>query len=104
MKTLSLMSKLVLLVCFALGPFLSYAEDSIEKTPAISVETGKININTATVNMLAETLKGVGLKKATAIIEYRKTYGPFSNIQELADVAGIGPSTLEKNAHLIAVN
>lgn len=104
MKNLIYFANLILILCFTLAPFASYADEPAEATQAISAETGKLNINTATADMLSETLKGVGLKKAMAIIEYRKTYGPFHNIQELADVTGIGPSTLEKNAHLIAVN
>jgi competence protein ComEA len=69
----------------------------------VSSETGKVNINTADATTLASTLKGVGLKKAEAIIEYRKTYGPFHDIQELAEVSGIGNSIVEKNIGMIGV-
>ena len=70
---------------------------------SVSIESGKININTADAKTLSNILKGVGLKKAEAIIHYRNTYGPFHDIQELAEVSGIGKSTVEKNAGLIAV-
>ncbi|PIE42823.1 MAG: competence protein ComEA [Gammaproteobacteria bacterium] len=71
---------------------------------AISQETGKININTADAKTLASTLRGIGLKKAQAIVTYRDTYGHFAHIEELKDVKGIGASILSKNAHLISIN
>ncbi|TNC80747.1 MAG: DNA-binding protein [Oleiphilus sp.] len=77
--------------------------DAPDATANVSVDSGKVNINTADAKTLAGILKGVGLKKAEAIIHYRKTYGPFHDIQELAEVSGIGKSTVEKNAGLIAV-
>ena len=50
---------------------------------------GKVNINTATVEEL-KTLKGVGEKKAEAIIEYRKKNGSFQTKEDLMKVRGIG--------------
>ena len=50
---------------------------------------GKVNINTATVEEL-KTLKGVGEKKAEAIIEYRKKNGSFKTKEDLMKVRGIG--------------
>ena len=55
---------------------------------------GKININTATVEEL-KTLKGIGEKKAEAIIEYRKKNGSFKNKEELMKVRGIGKKLYE---------
>jgi competence protein ComEA len=48
-------------------------------------------------------LIGVGPKKALAIIEYRETNGPFYNAEEIVNVKGIGPKTLEKNIENIKV-
>ena len=62
-----------------------------------------LDINQATAQQLAATLKGVGLAKAQAIVQYRKTYGPFSSIDELAEVKGIGARTIERNRGLIQV-
>ena len=70
--------------------FMTQSYAGSELTNQVSIETGKININTADATTLASILKGVGLKKAEAIVEYRKTYGPFHDIQELAEVSGIG--------------
>lgn len=56
-----------------------------------------VNINTADAATLAAAIKGVGLKKAEAIVEYRKVHGPFKSVDELALVDGIGKATVEKS-------
>ena len=86
------------------GSQLSHADESPGDTSSLIASSGKININEADANLIAQTLKGVGLKKAEAIVAYRQTYGDFANIHELAEVRGIGTATLEKNAHLIAID
>lgn len=62
-----------------------------------------ININTADAAALASAMKGVGLKKAQAIVEYRNTYGAFHDANELLEVKGIGKSILEKNLSVVSV-
>lgn len=62
-----------------------------------------VNINEADAQELADNLSGVGPKKAQAIIEYREHNGPFFEPQELENVKGIGPKTLEKNLENIIV-
>src|SRR3954466_11967398 len=56
--------------------------------------TALVNINTADEPTL-ETLNGVGPVLAAAIIQYRTEHGPFSSIDQLDEVSGIGPATLE---------
>ncbi|WP_231862865.1 ComEA family DNA-binding protein [Alicyclobacillus mali (ex Roth et al. 2021)] len=60
----------------------------------------KININTADLETL-ETLPGVGPKRAAAIIAYRQAHGPFSDLDSLRHVKGIGEKTLAKWQDLI---
>jgi len=83
---------IVSLVCtgliFSLSPTIQAAE--------------KININTASQQEL-ETLNGIGPSKAAAIIEYREQNGPFSSIEEIMQVSGIGPATFEKIKDSITV-
>ena len=59
-----------------------------------AAKEGKVNINTATVEEL-KTLKGVGEKKAEAIIEYRKKNGSFKTKEDLMKVRGIGKKLFE---------
>ncbi len=53
-----------------------------------------VNINTATQAEL-ESLDGIGPKKASAIIEYRKKNGGFKSVDDLKNVEGIGNATLD---------
>lgn len=56
-----------------------------------------VNVNQASAEQLAESLQGVGLKKAQAIVQYRKQNGAFQSKDDLLNVKGIGAETLEKN-------
>lgn len=56
-----------------------------------------VNINTATVEQIAESLDGVGPAKAAAIVAYRDKQGPYKTLKDLLQVKGIGEATLEKN-------
>ena len=64
------------------------------ETSKEATKEGKVNINTATVEEL-KTLKGVGEKKAEAIIEYRKKNGSFQTKEDLMKVRGIGKKLFE---------
>lgn len=65
---------------------------------------GPVNINTADAETIAAELKGVGLSKAKAIVEYRKKHGPFRNPGDLSLVKGIGERTVEINKDDIRVS
>lgn len=62
-----------------------------------------VNINTADAPALMAAIKGVGEKKAQAIVKYRKEHGPFKSVDELADVPGIGEKTVQKNRNNLTV-
>ena len=55
---------------------------------------GLVSLNTADQTML-ETVPGVGPVTAAAIIRHREESGGFDTIEQLLDVSGIGPATLE---------
>jgi len=63
-----------------------------------------VNINTADATELAEMINGVGLKKAQEIVRYREQKGPFKTIEDLANIKGIGPATIEKNRQHMTTN
>ncbi|MEP6758451.1 MAG: helix-hairpin-helix domain-containing protein [Actinomycetota bacterium] len=71
--------------------------------PGTTGTTGAlVNINTADEPTL-ETLNGVGPVLAAAIIQYRTEHGPFSSVDQLDEVSGIGPATLEDLRSQVAV-
>jgi len=56
-----------------------------------------VDINKADAKTIAQSLNGIGIKKAEAIIEYRNANGPFASLKELTSVKGIGDKTIKKN-------
>lgn len=62
-----------------------------------------VNVNTADAESISESLKGVGLSKAQAIVEYRQKHGPFKSADDLSLVKGIGERTVELNRDDILV-
>jgi len=67
-----------------------------------AVAGGLINVNTATATELEE-LPGVGEVIGQAIIDYRTENGPFTSVDQLLDVSGIGDATLENIRDLVTV-
>ncbi|RXJ65927.1 DNA-binding protein [Halarcobacter ebronensis] len=55
---------------------------------------GAVDFNSATKEELME-IKGIGEKKAEAIIEYRKT-NKISSVEDLEAIKGFGPGLIEK--------
>ncbi len=62
-----------------------------------------VNLNTASKEEL-DTVKGIGPKKAEAIIEYRKKNGPFRTVDDLKKVPGFGDKSVEKMRSDLTVN
>ena len=63
----------------------------------VAVLAGPVNINTADAETISTELKGIGMSKAQAIVEYRKLHGPFKTYEDLTLVKGIGARTVEMN-------
>ena len=98
--------QIAMMCCLLFTTALSHANEKLPTSKQQNVSApavSKININTAEAVLISNTLKGIGMKKAEAIVEYRNTYGPFKTIDELASVSGIGHATIKKNVHLISI-
>jgi competence protein ComEA len=65
---------------------------------------GPVDVNTADAETISAELKGIGLKKAKAIVEYRTKHGPFRSAEDLTLVKGIGERTVELNRSDIKVS
>ena len=61
---------------------------------ATGAPSGPVNLNRATVEQL-DALPGVGPSTAAAIVGYRDQHGPFSSVDDLLKVRGIGPAKLD---------
>ncbi|WP_193074175.1 ComEA family DNA-binding protein [Pseudomonas sp. FME51] len=62
-----------------------------------------VNINNASAAEIAESLTGIGMAKAEAIVAHRQENGQFESVEQLAVVKGIGPATIENNRARIAL-
>lgn len=102
MKSLvSLLSAFLLTVSFS---NITLAADPVTPSPKAQTEQQQslININTADVSLLTQ-LKGIGVKKAEAIIAWRDANGKFKTLEQLLDVKGIGDAILEANRSKISI-
>lgn len=65
---------------------------------------GPVDVNTADAETISAELKGIGLSKAKAIVDYREKHGPFRSADDLSLVKGIGDRTVELNRADIKVS
>ena len=79
------------------GPTFATAE-----SPPQDDRSGLIDLNTATESEL-EALPGIGPVMASRIVAHREANGPFASIDNIQDVTGIGPKTLEALRTLVTV-
>ncbi|MBA4039581.1 MAG: hypothetical protein C0468_04545 [Planctomyces sp.] len=63
---------------------------------------GGLDINTASAAEL-ELLPGIGPALAARIVEHRATRGRFVSVEDLDEVRGIGPKTMERLRGLVRV-
>jgi competence protein ComEA len=61
-----------------------------------------IDVNAASLSEL-DLLPGIGPALGQRIIDYRGEHGPFEHVDELQEVSGIGPRTLDKMRPLVTL-
>ena len=83
---------------------LSTAAIALVLMAPLAALAGQVDINNADAETISAELKGVGLSKARAIVEYRKKHGPFRSADDLSLVKGIGERTVELNRSDIKVS
>ena len=70
---------------------------------ALLPELTPLDLNTASAEELAE-LPGIGPELAERIVSYRRENGPFTQVEEVCGVSGIGEKTLEKFRDRVSVD
>lgn len=71
---------------------------------SVSSFAGPVDINSADASTLASVITGVGESRASAIVEYRNTHGPFISVDDLSNVKGIGMKTVDKSRNNLMVS
>ena len=81
------------------------ADEAIDTSlsKAMLLEPLAVNINTASAEEMAESLKGIGIKTAEAIVTFRNDEGLFTSPEAIMAVKGIGDFTFEVNKDIIMV-
>jgi len=67
-----------------------------------AADAGPVDLNTATVADL-DALPGIGPVLAQRIVDHRTAHGPFTSVEELDDVSGIGPAIFADLAERVRV-
>ena len=71
---------------------------------AAGAVAGPVNVNAADAETLAAELEGIGITKARAIVAYRNANGPFTTVESLAEVTGVGERTVAINRNNILLD
>ena len=98
----------LLFSCFTLMSAQAHSAETAATTTAtaeqVQAVASQVNLNTADAAALESGMVGIGPAKAQAIVDHRNSNGPFASVDELLEVKGIGPATLEKNRDRLSVN
>ena len=68
-----------------------------------SLAAAQVDVNGADAKALAQSLTGLSLAQAEAIVAYRTTHGPFRNVDDLLKVKGIGARFMSLNRNAIVI-
>ncbi|MDF1796738.1 MAG: helix-hairpin-helix domain-containing protein [Coxiellaceae bacterium] len=89
---------LFLLACgfsvLSASPLMAASKASTQKSVKVQA-LKQININKADAKTLA-VLKGIGIKRAQAIVAYRQKHGKYTSVDQLSAIRGISANSLAK--------
>ncbi|WCZ35106.1 ComE operon protein 1 [Corynebacterium ihumii] len=71
-------------------------------TGAAPAESGTVSLNSASASELT-ALPGVGEATAASIVAHREANGPFTAVEQLTDVRGIGPAKFEAMRDMVGL-
>ncbi len=93
-KHIKTVSASILLVALFFGgeAYAASNATNVDTIPNTSLLVAPVNLNTATAQQIEGKVKGIGKKKAEAIVAYRTEHGAFKSFDELAYVKGLGES------------
>ena len=99
MKQLSPLVLITILAFFTPNTFANQptTTDQVAEQMILSIDINRANLEELS------SLKGIGSKKAQAIIEYREIYGKFTSVNELLNVKGIGEKVLSDNLQSLKI-
>ncbi len=91
----------VLAALFGFAPLVQEGFDADASAALFLEESERINVNEAGISELM-LLPGIGEVKAKAIVAYRQEHGSFTAAEDLLQVEGIGPKTVQDIEGLVA--
>lgn len=83
----------------AMGPVLA-----LTLLAGVPAQAAPVNINDASAEEIAEALRGVGIKRAQQVVDFREKHGRFRSVEQLREVKGFGGKTFDRNRHDIRLH
>ncbi len=71
-------------------------QNRIKNCTTKSESSQKINLNSANIFELRGSFRGIGKKRAEAIVHYRETHGRFQSVAQLSNIRGISANFVSR--------
>ena len=88
-----------LVICFPVQAALT--NPLSHSAQAAQTLNAKIDLNKADAKALANSIKGIGQKRAEMIVKYREAHGRFQSLEDLAKVPGFGEKFVKNHLALL---
>ena len=101
---------LPLFACISFSILAAPGTSTSSMPPSGAVQVGvtdtsplRLDLNKADASALQKGLSGIGQAKADSIVAYREANGPFTSVDELLEIKGIGRALLDRNRDKLKV-